>query len=130
MRNRLLLLGLTITAWLALTVIDFVLPWPAICVLLSATLLIMICHTFWLLHAQRSDRRKLKVNNAGSTWRPSVDILIPAKNESRVIERTVRGFAKLDYPDFKIWVIDDASDDQTPEILERLKQEIPNFEYS
>lgn len=129
MRNRLLLLGLTIAAWAALTVIDYVLPWPAICVLLSATLVIMACHTFWLLHAQRSDRRKLKSELSGSIWQPSVDILIPAKNESRVIERTVRGFAKLDYPNFNIWVIDDASDDSTPEILERLKKEVPNFNY-
>jgi len=58
-----------------------------------------------------------------------VDILIPAKNESRVIEKTVRQFCKIDYPKFKVWVVDDASDDNTPEILERLKQELPNFDY-
>ena len=128
MRNRLLLFGLTVAAWLTLTVIDYVLPWPAICVLLAMTIVIMGAHSFWLFHAQTSDRRKIKTSSE-SKWQPSVDILIPAKNEARVIERTVRRFLEIDYPKFNIWVIDDASDDQTPEILERLKQELPNFNY-
>jgi 1,2-diacylglycerol 3-beta-glucosyltransferase len=36
---------------------------------------------------------------------------------------------EIDYPAFNVWVIDDASDDETPIILERLKQELPNFNY-
>lgn len=128
MRNRLLLLGLTVAAWLVLKVIDFVLPWPAICVLLTATCAIMMGHSFWLLHAQRSDRRKIKTSRE-STWQPSVDIVIAAKNEARVIERTVRQMCQIDYPDYKVWVVDDASDDDMPMILERLSQELPNFQY-
>ncbi len=128
MRNRLLLFGLTLSSLVFLLLVDHILPWPAICVLLSLTLVSMTFHTFWLMHAQHRDRRKLKTSRE-STWIPSVDILIPAKNESRVIERTVRQFCAIDYPNFKVWVIDDASDDGTPEILERLKAEFPHFDY-
>lgn len=128
MRNRLLLLGLAVFSLAALIIIDHILPWPTLWVLLTLTLILMIFHSFWLLHAQRRDRRIVKSSRL-SHWQPSVDILIPAKNESRVIENTVKQFNKIDYPNFKIWVIDDASDDQTPEILERLKLELPNFDY-
>jgi 1,2-diacylglycerol 3-beta-glucosyltransferase len=93
----------------------------------------MIFHTFWLLHAQfrnRAGRATQGIATAKeSSWQPSVDICIPAKNESRVIERTVRQFMQIDYPNFNVWVIDDASDDSTPEILEKLKKEFSNFNY-
>lgn len=128
MRNRLLLFGLTVASAAVLLLIDHILPWPAICVLLSLILVSMAGHSIWLLHAQSSDRRKIKTSRE-SNWIPSVDILIPAKNESRVIEKTVRGFCELDYPNYKVWVVDDASDDNTPQILERLKKEIPQFDY-
>lgn len=128
MRNRLLLFGLTSVSLAGLLLIDALLPWPSICVLLCLTLTLMIFHTFWLLHAQFRNRGKNTVNRE-STWLPSLDICIPAKNESRVIERTVRQFMQIDYPNFKVWVIDDASDDSTPQILENLRKEFPNFNY-
>ncbi len=130
MRNRLLLFGLTVTSAVVLLVVDHLLPWPAICVLLSLILVSMTCHSIWMLHAQTTDKRKVKEDdNLQSSWVPSVDILIPAKNESRVIEKTVRQFCQLDYPNYKVWVIDDASNDSTPQILERLKNELPQFDY-
>ena len=56
---------------------------------------------------------------------PHVTILIPAHNEERVIERTVRCLLRLDYPSdrLEILVIDDASTDTTPQVLDRLAQE-------
>lgn len=129
MRNRLVLFGLILGAWACLKVIDFLLPWPAICVLLCVTLAIMIAHTVWLLAAQRRGPNLVQAKVAEGEWLPSVDIFIPAKNESRVIEKTVRNFLQLDYPNYSVWVIDDASDDSTPIILQRLKEEFSNFKY-
>ena len=60
-------------------------------------------------------------------WLPWVDIFISAKNESRVIETTVRNFFKLDYDRFLLWVIDDCSTDSMPQILEGLKGEFPRL---
>ncbi|MCL6515922.1 glycosyltransferase [Alicyclobacillus sp.] len=62
-------------------------------------------------------------------YRPFVSILVPARNEESVIEGTVRSLAGLDYlcdgrPGFEIIVIDDASTDGTPGVLERLTREI------
>jgi cellulose synthase/poly-beta-1,6-N-acetylglucosamine synthase-like glycosyltransferase len=56
---------------------------------------------------------------------PQVTILVPAHNEDKVIERTVRTLLGLNYPADRlhILVIDDASTDGTLAILRRLEAE-------
>jgi glycosyltransferase involved in cell wall biosynthesis len=44
---------------------------------------------------------------------PRVSIIIPAHNEADSIEETVRAARALEYPDFEIIVVDNASDDDT-----------------
>lgn len=40
---------------------------------------------------------------------PSVDVFIPTYNEGlEVVEKTILGAKHLDYPDFKVWVLDDG----------------------
>ena len=51
---------------------------------------------------------------------PSLSIVVPARNEERQIEDCVRSLLAQDYPDFEVIVVDDRSDDATPEILERV----------
>ena len=54
---------------------------------------------------------------------PKVSVCIPARNEEANIERCVRSFMEQDYPNLEIIVLDDNSDDSTPEILRRLSEE-------
>ena len=49
--------------------------------------------------------------------RPLVSIVIPARNEARIIERSVRAFLAQDYDDFEVIVVNDRSTDATGEIL-------------
>jgi biofilm PGA synthesis N-glycosyltransferase PgaC len=58
---------------------------------------------------------------------PLVTVLIPCRNEEGTIEQVVRSAAESTYPNFDILVIDDASTDATPDVLERLLPEIPNL---
>jgi len=58
---------------------------------------------------------------------PQVTILIPCRNEERAIEQVVRTAAASRYPNLDILVIDDASTDSSPVILERLQAELPNL---
>ena len=54
---------------------------------------------------------------------PKVSVCIPARNEEENIERCVRSFMDQDYPNMEIIVLDDNSEDSTPEILKRLSEE-------
>lgn len=47
---------------------------------------------------------------------PFVSIIVPARNEARNIDRCVESLAGQRYPDFEIVVVDDRSDDGTPEL--------------
>ena len=60
---------------------------------------------------------------------PRVTILVAAHNEDRVIERLVRALMNLNYPEDlrEVIVVDDASTDSTPAILERLRKEHPSL---
>jgi peptidoglycan-N-acetylglucosamine deacetylase len=49
-------------------------------------------------------------------YRPAVAVLIPAYNEEKVIERTVRAALASDYPSLRVIVIDDGSKDRTLEV--------------
>lgn len=55
--------------------------------------------------------------------RPSVSVVIPARNEERDIASAVRAHLAADYPDFEVIVVDDRSTDRTPEILAALAAE-------
>ncbi|MCU1296796.1 MAG: polysaccharide deacetylase, partial [Acidobacteriaceae bacterium] len=47
------------------------------------------------------------------SYYPSVAVLVPAYNEEKVIERTVRSVLASDYPNIRVIVIDDGSSDNT-----------------
>jgi cellulose synthase/poly-beta-1,6-N-acetylglucosamine synthase-like glycosyltransferase/spore germination protein YaaH/peptidoglycan/xylan/chitin deacetylase (PgdA/CDA1 family) len=49
-------------------------------------------------------------------FNPPVAVLIPAYNEEKVIERTVRAALMSHYPNFRVIVIDDGSSDKTYEV--------------
>jgi len=51
-----------------------------------------------------------------ASYKPKVAVLIPAYNEEKVIERTVRAALNSNYPNLRVIVIDDGSKDQTLEV--------------
>ena len=50
------------------------------------------------------------------SYKPEVAVLIPAYNEEKVIERTVRAVLESNYPNLRVIVIDDGSSDKTLEV--------------
>jgi cellulose synthase/poly-beta-1,6-N-acetylglucosamine synthase-like glycosyltransferase/peptidoglycan/xylan/chitin deacetylase (PgdA/CDA1 family) len=50
------------------------------------------------------------------SYQPNVAVLIPAYNEEKVIERTIRAALASHYPKLRVIVIDDGSSDRTLEI--------------
>lgn len=60
------------------------------------------------LRARRRER-----THFGERFQPTVSIIVPAFNEEKVIERTVRSLLASDYPDFEVIIVDDGSSDDT-----------------
>jgi len=54
---------------------------------------------------------------------PFVSIIVPARNEARSIERCVRSLLAQTAPHVEVIVVDDRSEDETPQILARLAAE-------
>jgi len=54
------------------------------------------------------------------TYVPEVTIVVPAYNEERVIERTIRSILESTYRNLKVMVVDDGSGDRTAEIVGEL----------
>jgi cellulose synthase/poly-beta-1,6-N-acetylglucosamine synthase-like glycosyltransferase len=62
---------------------------------------------------------------AATPYLPRVAILVPAWNEAAVIGRSVDRLMSLDYPPdrLRVYVVDDASTDRTPEVLQEKEVE-------
>ena len=76
-----------------------------------------------LLRSRKALRRDFE------KW-PSVSVVLPARNEAEVLERTIRSLLTQDYPGtWEIIVVDDRSTDETPDILNRYAEENPRFRF-
>lgn len=60
---------------------------------------------------------------------PHVSVLVPARNEAAQIEACIRSIMANTYPPdrFEVWVIDDVSEDETPQRVQNLQAEFPNL---
>jgi len=75
------------------------------------------------------NKNKTKINE---NYRPFISIIVPAKNEEKVIESTVRSLFEINYTlngnrNYEIIVVDDNSEDSTFSVLENLQKEFPEL---
>lgn len=56
-----------------------------------------------------------------------VSVLIPARNEEASIQAALDALAKSSHPTFEVLVLDDASEDHTPNIVQQFSQNYPHF---
>jgi 1,2-diacylglycerol 3-beta-glucosyltransferase len=68
-------------------------------------------------------------SDALSDW-PAVDLVVAARDEQAVIGRLVERLAELTYPadQLRLWVIDDGSEDRTPQVLESYQRRYPQLQ--
>ncbi len=94
-----------------------------ICLLVTYQLIFTVAG--YVLH-RRSGRQRERLLQT-HTVLPPVTVLIPAHNEGKVIAETVYSLLEQDYPRDKLslLVIDDASTDDTPGILDALSAKNP-----
>lgn len=86
--------------------------WLCFAIELLATADQLILYITFLRTSDRSaeaDRHEARLRAMPAHALPTVDILIPTYNEPlEVLEKTITGASCIDYPNFKIWVLDDG----------------------
>ena len=58
---------------------------------------------------------------------PKVSIIVPVKNEEKVVGRLLEALVRLDYPEKEVIVVEDGSSDRTGEICRRYAEKYPNL---
>ncbi|MEM1393532.1 MAG: glycosyltransferase family 2 protein [Cyanobacteria bacterium P01_H01_bin.150] len=60
---------------------------------------------------------------------PFVSLVVAAKNEELVISNLVNNLCNLDYPSsgYEVWIVDDNSNDSTPQLLSELEDKYDNL---
>lgn len=93
--------------------------------MIAYQLLLTILGFFHFLSSEKEKKKIDVMLKEGKIDLPFVSILVPAHNEEKVIEDTVRHILSLDYPHDKmeLLVANDSSTDKTGDILDRLKEE-------
>jgi len=101
-----------------------VLLYFALVFLVSVMLVYLVRHYVFSLTALYYTRGQPHYIRHGTYYRPTVSILIPARNEETVIGRLLQRMTELMYPKDKleIIVIDDASIDQTGRIADEFSK--------
>ena len=71
----------------------------------------------------------LESSAAGEVVPPAIDVVVAARDEQAVIARLVGRVAALHWPEgaLRLWVIDDGSEDRTPEVLAELQSQWPQL---
>ncbi len=76
------------------------------------------------------NRYKIKKYKLNNKYRPTISLIVPAHNEEKVIERTIKSFIKIDYPINKkeMIIINDGSKDKTKEVILKYADKVVNSE--
>jgi len=69
----------------------------------------------------------LKIKKKSLDTNPLISIIIPVKNEEENIENCVQSVLNSSYTNKEIIVVNDGSNDKTPNILDKLKERYPNL---
>lgn len=72
-------------------------------------------------HLRRNSQKKRKISQSCMESLPTISIIVPVKNEEKVMNRLLQALLKLDYPPKKeeIIIVEDGSEDKTVEICRK-----------
>lgn len=88
---------------------------------------------FQLFYPWLSFRKLLFYKTAGEPKKdssPPVSVIICAQNEAHNLERFLPSVLKQDYPNYQVVVVNDCSDDNSEDVLEKFKKEHSHLYYT
>lgn len=77
------------------------------------------------VHCEQDNNIK-NTSHANGRQKPMVSIILPARNETNYIKKCLDSLASQDYENYEVIAIDDSSDDDTLEIINRCAQKHPD----
>jgi len=86
---------------------------------LFITITLINCAYLFLFFALGKANTKNSIKNLNS---PSISVLVYVKNNAEVLDNNLHKILEQDYPDFELILINDASSDNSLEILEAFKE--------
>ena len=125
MKDRIILILLIVTLWVFLVLFEVYLPFvPSTLIILTFMvvycLILAIAQQFYRFKGpEETDKKYIE------TYKPHVNIFIPAHNEELVLKGTIENLCKIDYPNYDILIIDDRSQDKTAEVAKKLSENYP-----
>lgn len=112
-----------ILEWFRLSMVELI--------LLASLLLAFFVQLYFYLYYYRGVIRKShrisKGKAALGTAEPPVSIIICAKDQAISLEKNLPSILEQDYPEFQVVVVNDASQDETEDVLIRLEQSYPGL---
>ena len=110
---------LLIKIYFMLFIVDFIIGFYSVLTTLT------LCSIFLFSYLKFKDPL-LNVKKNSNDTEPLISIIIPVKNEEENITNCVKSCIDSSYKNKEIIVVNDASTDKTPSILERVRKENPN----
>jgi chlorobactene glucosyltransferase len=95
--------------------------------ILYAASLLLLCWNFWrTLSLVKGQRALMPVDEDAGEW-PSLDVLIPVKDEVDNIAACIESILAQDYPNVRITVVNDRSADGTAEVVQSIQASHPQL---
>lgn len=120
---------ITSLVWLAL--IGLILGWSVSNEIIQwiAAGILLINSMFYIYFTIGFLLRKRKTQKRSTNYHPTISILIPARNEAKVLGATLTSLHRLNYPKsaYEVIVIDDSSTDETPSICKAMSSVMTNL---
>lgn len=107
----------------ALTVWDYILP-AALVILFGYELYFIVRYLGGVSRKAKSQKQK---EEGTIEAHPGVTVVISARNEGYNLEHYLQAVLTQDYPEFEVFVVDDGSQDDTADVIERYKNEYLNI---
>jgi glycosyltransferase involved in cell wall biosynthesis len=100
---------------------------PIELILVLTIFLLWIIQVWYYLHYYAGIIRKSAGKSTLSEYKPPVSVIICARNEAENLEKNLPLILKQKYPEFQVVVVNDASIDDTEDVLMRLENSAPNL---